>query len=142
MENTTATILVTGATGKTGRRLIPRLVARGRAVRAASRQPGDGRVAFDWHRPETWARALDGVGVIYLVPPELMEDATPVVAPFLERAHQAGVERVVLLSSLGVEFPDEPATSGRHELERLMRESGATWTLVSPGGFAQNFSES
>jgi nucleoside-diphosphate-sugar epimerase len=44
----TQTILVLGATGKTGRRLVPRLAARGVTVRAASRQSREGHTLFDW----------------------------------------------------------------------------------------------
>ena len=42
------TVLVLGATGKTGRRLVPRLRLRGLAVRAASRS---GATPFDWSAP-------------------------------------------------------------------------------------------
>ena len=60
------TVLVTGATGKTGRRLVPLLAGRGDTVRAATRHPGttiqDAQtVLFDWRHPGTYAPALDGV---------------------------------------------------------------------------------
>ncbi len=119
MSNTD-TILVLGATGKTGRRLLPLLSARGAKVRAASRKPGDGhgRTLFDWHQPDTYDPALAGVDSIYLVPPDLIEDATPIVAPFLDRAAHAGVKRIVLLSSMGVEFPNEGPGSARDSWKR------------------------
>jgi uncharacterized protein YbjT (DUF2867 family) len=138
---TTHTILVLGATGKTGRRLIPHLTARGATVRAASRQPGEGRTRFDWNEPDTFDPALIGADAIYLVPPDLVEDATPMVAPFLDRALRAGVRRVVLLSSMGVEFPNEGPGSGRDRLEQRVKGSGMDWTILRPGGFNQNFSE-
>ena len=46
--------LVLGATGKSGRRLVPLLEACGLTVRAASRQSGDGHVPFDWMNPGTY----------------------------------------------------------------------------------------
>ena len=52
-----ATVLVTSATGKTGRRVAERLAARGVTVRAGSRS---GATPFDWEAPETWAPALRG----------------------------------------------------------------------------------
>ena len=140
---TTKTILVLGATGKTGRRLLPYLSTRGATVRAASRQAGAGRTRFDWHDPDTYDPALTGADAIYLVPPDLIEDATPIVGPFLDRAVRAGVQRVVLLSSMGVEFPsdvDGPG-SGRARLEQQVKASGMEWTILRPGGFNQNFSE-
>src|SRR4051794_11218471 len=135
------TILVLGATGKTGRRLVTRLRARSMKVRAASRQPGDGRTLFDWDRPDTHGPALAGVDAVYLVAPELVEDPTSVTGPFLDRAKRAGVTRLVVLSSLGVEFPREDPASGRRKLERQAMASGLTWTILRPSGFAQNFSE-
>jgi uncharacterized protein YbjT (DUF2867 family) len=137
----TSTILVLGATGKTGRRLLPFLTARGATVRAASRQPGEDRTRFDWNQPDTYDPALIGADAIYLVPPDLIEEATPIVAPFLDRAVRAGVRRVVLLSSMGVEFPNEGPGSGRDRLEQLVKASGMEWTILRPGGFNQNFSE-
>jgi NAD(P)-dependent dehydrogenase (short-subunit alcohol dehydrogenase family) len=49
------TILVLGGTGKTGRRVVDRLEARGERVRVGSRsvQPG-----FDWENAGTWDTAL------------------------------------------------------------------------------------
>lgn len=137
----TNTVLVIGATGKTGRRLVPRLKARGVDVREASRRPSDGRTIFDWDRPDTYDPALAGVDAIYLVPPELVEDPTALVGPFLDCAAQLGVTSVVALSSLGSQFPNEAPASGRRKLEQRVRASGLTWTILRPSGFAQNFSE-
>lgn len=137
----TDTVLVLGATGKTGRRLVPQLRARGVNVRAASRKPGEGRVLFDWDRPDTHEPVLAGVDAVYLVGPELVEDPTAVIGPFLDRAEGAGVTRLVALSSMGVEFPHEDPESGRRKLERQVMASGLEWTILRPTGFAQNFSE-
>jgi uncharacterized protein YbjT (DUF2867 family) len=137
----TLTVLVIGATGKTGRRLVPLLADRGVSVRAASRQPGAGRTLFDWQRSETHAPALDGANAVYLIAPEMMEDPTALTGPFLDRVRQAGVERIVALSSLGVESPVEPAASGRLRLERQVMGSGIAWTILRASGFHQNFSE-
>ena len=137
----TDTVLVIGATGKTGRRLVPRLRALGVDVRAGSRRPAEGRTLFDWDRPDTHGPALAGADAVYLVGPELVEDPTAAVGPFLERSERAGVGRVVVLSSMGVEFPNEGPGSGRHKMEQQVKASGLEWTILRPGGFNQNFSE-
>lgn len=49
------TVLVTAASGKTGRRVAERLAARGVDVRAGSRK---GDVRFDWEDGSGWAPAL------------------------------------------------------------------------------------
>ena len=55
----TRPILVLGGTGKTGRRVVERLAARGLPTRVGSRS---GEPPFDWEDRSTWAPALAGVG--------------------------------------------------------------------------------
>ncbi|MCW2794693.1 NAD(P)H-binding protein, partial [Nocardioides sp.] len=67
------TVLVTGATGFIGRRLVPALAQRGVTVKAMTRNPdeyaGPGAAIYgDVHDPGSLAEALTGVDVaIYLV---------------------------------------------------------------------------
>ena len=59
--------LVTGGTGKTGRRVAERLRAGGVAVRAVSRSTDP---ALDWTDEGGWDAILDGVDALYLAPAE------------------------------------------------------------------------
>jgi len=90
------TILITGATGKTGSLVAAGTRAAGAPVRTAARHGAD--VPFDWYAPDTWAAALDGVRRAYLVPPPGF-DVAPAMLPFVRLAHDRGVERLVLLSN-------------------------------------------
>jgi uncharacterized protein YbjT (DUF2867 family) len=132
-------ILVTGATGKSGRRVVSQLRAKGLPVRAAAR---NGEHAFDWTDRGTWDAALEGVRSVYVV----QLDGTKLVRPFVERAVRHGVLRIVLASGRGIDDPDY-AKAGSGILEGLVdseaavRESGLEWTISRPGWFAQNFSE-
>lgn len=137
----TRSILVLGATGKSGRRLVPLLRQRGHQVRAASRRGLDGTVLFDWHRPETYAAALSDVDAVYLTPPELVVDPSAMVAAFLDQAVEAGVGKVVAVTSMGVEFPNEGPGTGRYEVEQRVKAAKLDWTILRPSGFNQNFSE-
>jgi uncharacterized protein YbjT (DUF2867 family) len=130
---TNPTILVLGATGKTGRRVSTRLAADGHAVRAGSRS-ADPR--FDWEDPATWATAVAGVGSIYLTyqPDLAFPEAADRVAGVVEAAKAAGVHRIVLLSGR-----NEP---GARAAEQIVEQSGLEWTLLVASFFAQNFSES
>jgi len=125
--------LVTGGTGKTGRRVVDRLTVRGRPVRIGSRT---GNPPFDWDRPETWAAALDGVTAAYLAyaPDLAFPGAADTVGEFARRAVGAGVRRLVLLSGRG----EEGALAG----ERAVAAAGAEWVVVRSAFFAQNFTES
>ncbi|GGZ32665.1 NmrA family protein [Streptomyces inusitatus] len=125
-----------GATGKTGRRLVPLLRAAGHRVRAASRS---GEVTFDWDRPDTWAPALDGANTVQLVAPE---DPEPVGA-LVRQAVAGGVTRFVVLSGRGIEHSGDSSDfgAGMAEAERAVRESGVEWTVIRPNNFNQNFDE-
>lgn len=137
----TLSVLVLGATGKSGRRLVPLLSEQGVNVRAASRRGLAGTTTFDWHKPETYDAALAGIDAVYLTPPELVVDPTGLTGPFLARAAEAGVRKVVAVTSMGVEFPNEGPGTGRYELEQQVIASGLEWTILRPSGFNQNFSE-
>lgn len=134
-------ILILGATGKTGRRLVPMLAGKGQSVKLASRSARPGHVHFDWGTPKTWRPALRNVGAIYLIAPDFVEDPSAEIAAFLDVARQTGVHRVVAVSSLGATFPGEPAGSGRRNVEAAIMGSGLGWTILRPSGFHQNFTE-
>ncbi|MEU0526596.1 NAD(P)H-binding protein [Streptomyces niveus] len=132
-------ILVTGATGKTGRRVAGQLRAKGLPVRAAAR---NGEHVFDWTDSRTWDAALEGVRSLYIV----QLDGTKLVRPFVERAVRHGARRIVLASGRGIDDPDYAKDSGGVldgilDSEAAVRESGLEWTISRPGWFAQNFSE-
>ena len=124
--------LVLGGTGKIGRRVVERLLARGVPTRVGSRS---GRPPFDWENTSTWAPALEGVRSAYVsYSPDLaFPGATETVGAFAELAIQSGVSRLVLLAGRG-----EPEAE---EGEEAVRESGADLTVLRSTFFAQNFSE-
>jgi uncharacterized protein YbjT (DUF2867 family) len=64
-------VLVTGATGKTGKSLVAQLREKGVDYRAGSRR---GEPPFDWTNPETWDAALEGVASVYLLAPSTVDD--------------------------------------------------------------------
>jgi len=128
------TILVLGATGKTGRRVVRHLRADGNEVRAASRS---GEVRFDWTEPGTWAAAVDGAKAVYLIAPE---EPGPIEG-FVKQAVQAGVERFVVLSGRGIDHAEGRFGPGMVEAERVVATSGVGWTVLRANNFNQNFTE-
>jgi uncharacterized protein YbjT (DUF2867 family) len=118
-----STVLVLGATGKTGRRVTELL---GPAARPASRSSA---TKFDWSLPVTWEPAVAGATAAYVVPPE----NPAALADFVPVAVQAGVTRLVLLSMRGAP-EDDP-------FEAAIKNSGAEWTILRPTWFMQNFDE-
>ena len=128
-------ILITGGTGKTGRRIADRLAARGRPIRIGSRA---GSPAFDWDEPAGWAAALRGVRTAYLsyYPDIAVPGADRTISAFAAAAVEAGVRRLVLLSGRG-----EPAATEVERAERVVQSAGAEWTVLRCSWFNQNFSE-
>jgi uncharacterized protein YbjT (DUF2867 family) len=126
-------ILVTGGTGKIGRRVVERLGERRLPVRVGSRSR---KPAFDWENPETWAGALYGVeSVLISYYPDLaVPGAMGTVRSFADLAVLAGVRRLVLVSGRGEEEAQRA--------EQVVQEAGAEWTIVRCAWFSQNFSES
>ena len=131
-EETTRTTLVIGATGKTGARVAARLRDRGAPVEPASRSSA---TYFDWTDPDSWVEALDGVDATYITyfPDLALPGAAETVRAFVDVALDRGVRRHVLLAGRGEE--------GAERAERLLMGSGADWTILRCGFFAQNFSE-
>jgi uncharacterized protein YbjT (DUF2867 family) len=125
--------LITGGTGKTGRRIAERLAARGRPVRIGSRS---GTPPFDWDDQASWAAALEGVHATYLsyYPDLAVTGAASTVAAFAAAAVDAGVRRLVLLSGRG--------EREAQRAERAVQSAGAEWTILQCSWFSQNFSES
>jgi uncharacterized protein YbjT (DUF2867 family) len=132
-NDTQATTLVLGATGKTGRRVVERLRARGLPVRAGSRS---GAPPFHWEDLSTWAPAVQGAASAYVsyFPDLAVPGAPEAVGAFVEQALQSGTRRLVLLSGRGEEEAQRA--------ERVLQDSGADWTIVRCSWFSQNFSES
>ncbi|MBP2329439.1 uncharacterized protein YbjT (DUF2867 family) [Kibdelosporangium banguiense] len=124
--------LVIGGTGTTGRRVVERLAAQGHPVRIGSRS---GQPPFVWEDPDTWKAALHGVDRVYVVHPDLTQPAAAEqIDAFSRTAVACGARRLVLLSGRG--------DATLHAVEDGLKNSGADWTVIRPGWFNQNFSES
>jgi len=134
-------VLVTGATGFIGSRLVPELVDRGHRVRAMTRHPerydGPGDpVAGDVGDPGTLAAPLDGVDVaVYLVhslDDDDFEDKDAEAArAFGLAAAASGTRQIVFLGGLGKDGTDLSAhLRSRREVERLLGGSGVPVTVL------------
>ncbi|MGW7449712.1 SDR family oxidoreductase [Kitasatospora sp. NPDC054795] len=134
-------ILVTGATGNIGRSLLEELRACGPGpLRGLTRDGARARFPEgvevregDLADPASLAPALDGVRSLFLVS-RIGSDAG-----ILDAARRAGVEHVVLVSSVTVEtHPHLGPARENADVERLVMDSGMAWTVLRPTQFASN----
>jgi uncharacterized protein YbjT (DUF2867 family) len=134
MSDDTREILVLGGTGKTGRRVVEGLRARGVPVRVGS-TGGDPR--FDWEDRATWAPAVAGTRAVYIsYYPDLAVPGAPAAVGELSRLAVAlGVRRLVLVSGRGEE------EAQRSEQVMQAAAAGIEWTVVRCSFFNQNFDE-
>ena len=143
---TTEIVLVTGATGNTGRPLVELLSNRGVPVRAMVRSAaGRERLAglpievviADFDDPTAMSTALDGVERTYLVTPS-SERAQEQQERFVELAAKAGVQHLVKLSQLAAD-EGSPVRFLRYHaaVERRIRERSIGFTFLRPNLYFQ-----
>lgn len=136
-----STVLVTGATGFIGRRLVPALIDDGHTVRAMTRRPdsydGPGEpVGADVSDPDSLAAALHGVDVaIYLVhsldDPDFERKDAEAARNFSKAAAAAGVRQIVYMGGLGADDGDLSAhLRSRREVEGLLGQDGVPVTVL------------
>ncbi len=134
-----AQVLLTGATGYVGGRLLHRLEASGREVRCLTRRPealatriaeGTEVVAGDVLDAASLRRAMEGVEVAYYLV-HSMETSTRFEAldrtaarNFAQAARAAGVRRIVYLGGLGSGDRLSPHLASRQEVGAILRSSG------------------
>jgi len=134
-------ILVTGAGGNAGGGVVRGLLEVGADVRGLVRPGSEAQVpagveavAGDLNDPRTLDEPLAGVDAAFLLSGYEGIDRT------LAKMRDAGVERVVLLSSSAAPGGDLDNAVARYHIlsERAVRESGLPWTFLQPNSFMSN----
>ncbi|MFD6396039.1 SDR family oxidoreductase [Nocardia sp. NPDC060249] len=139
-------IVVTGATGNIGSTLVGLLVDAGAQVRAVSRgtrpielPTGVQHTVADLGDLDSLSDALEGADALFLLitGEQLMTGPEP--ALLLKTVADAGVRRVVFVSSQGaVTRPQSDGYARTIAFERALVESGLEWTALRPGAFFTN----
>ena len=130
----TQKILVLGANGKTGSRVIERLQNNKNVeIKIGSRTA---EIPFDWENPETWNAVLTGTDAVYITfqPDLAVPSAVEIIHKFTVLASKLGVQKMVLLSGRG--------EKEAQVCEEIVKNTAKNWTIVRASWFNQNFSES
>lgn len=141
-------LLVTGAGGFAGRRLVRRLRAAGHTVTGLDRSPAPDQdpaegLRADLNHPEDYAAALRGVRtVLHLAAAtgkasrkEHFRSNARGTECLLEQCREAGVERLLFVSTIAVKFPDKRRyyyAQAKARAEAAVRDSGLSFVIVRP----------
>ncbi len=147
-------ILVTGETGNVGSEVVKQLVSSSSSdqsiIRAAVhsrinagkfRQYGETVeiVSMDYNKPETIAAAFKKVGKLFLLTlPSL--NMTDISSKVVSEAKKNGVRHIVKLSVFGADAEPGIIIGRLHrQEEKIIEESGITYTFLRSSAFMQNF---
>lgn len=142
-------ILVTGATGYIGGRLVPRLIATGHSVRVLVRDPAKLRgvpwaddveiVRGDLSDASSLDSAMDGIEVLYYLVHSMgtrgdFEAQESIAAENTARAAlKAGVKRIVYLGGLHPQGELSAHLRSRAEVGRILMDSGVPTAALQAG---------
>src|SRR5687768_4865291 len=112
-------VLVLGANGKTGSRVLQRLNALGWPTQIGSRSATP---KFDWEDDSTWTDVLKNIHSVYVsfYPDLALPGAVALIKKFTQVALKNGAQKLVLLSGRG----EEEAQA----CEEIVMRSGVDWT--------------
>lgn len=160
MSERSAPVLVLGASGETGRRVVQRLIDYDLAARALVRRPehvnqllgsgveliiGDALDDHALHQAIVGARAVISVlgsrSITDLAKIERIE--VDAVIKLIQQATAAGIDQIVLCSSMGAETPDRlpplaDVLRANRRAEQALEASGVGYTIVRPGGLTND----
>ncbi|MGJ4970194.1 MULTISPECIES: NmrA/HSCARG family protein [unclassified Bradyrhizobium] len=139
------TILVTGATGTVGRRVVEQLVRRGADVRALVRDPGKAKLPAgvqiaqgDLLDVDSLRGAFSGVSTLFLLNAVTPDEFTQALIA-LNLVREAGIERIVYLSVIhGDVYVNVPHFAGKFAVERMIEQMGLNATILRPAYFMNN----
>jgi len=141
-------ILVTGASGKTGRAIISALAAHGQHVRGLVHRPEQvdavrasgvaETVVGDLMQPVDLLRACQGVASIYHICPNLHGDEVGVARRLIDAAVASGVPRFVYHSVLHPQTEAMPHHWQKLRVEEMLLTTSLAYTILQPEAYMQN----
>jgi uncharacterized protein YbjT (DUF2867 family) len=123
------TVLVIGAAGDLGRRVVRFLEERGAQVRPFTRRDG-----YDLANPSSLDAACAGIRTLFLQSSPSREQVA-LEANAVEAAERAGVERIVKLSNIPIPGLDGGLHGNHRASERRLAASPVASTVVQPSFF-------
>ncbi|HRH76139.1 MAG TPA: NmrA family NAD(P)-binding protein, partial [Cellvibrionaceae bacterium] len=138
-------ILVTGANGRVGSKVVEQLLARGVQLRALVRDrikanfpPMVEVVEGDFLEPDSLRPALAGITSVFLLNAVAGDEVTQALN-VLNLIQEAGVRRLVYLSVMHSDrYVNVPHFAGKFAVERMIEQMGISATILHPAYFMEN----
>lgn len=145
-------VLVSGASGQTGRNILEQLVAMKERIDIVAGVYSEEaknqekilekynvpQVKLDGLKPETVERALEDVDTLILLPIG-HEKRQSIGKNFIEAASKQQVKRVIMISTFGAENKDYYFPKQFRPIEEMLEQSSIpAWTIVRPNFYAEN----
>lgn len=150
MPNTSPRILVTGASGQLGRRVIRQLLDRARPAQivAAVRNPeaaadlaalGVELRRADYEQPATLAAAFAGIDRLLLISSNAVGKRVPQHRAVIDAAKAAGIGRIAYTSILHADRSAIGLADEHRRTEALLQASGLPTALLRNGWYTENY---
>lgn len=137
-------VFVYGGSGLVGGHLVTELQKQGHEVWAGSRKPESQKSSANLH----WVFAdssnltkglevLEQVDAAYFLSPPGQTNQYEILSPWIEKAKQVRLKKLVLMTAMGVDHTPPEAPFRKTEI--LLEGAGIPWNIIRPNWFMQNF---
>lgn len=137
-------VFVYGGSGLVGGHLVTELQKQGHEVWAGSRKPESQKSSANLH----WVFAdssnltkglevLEQVDAAYFLSPPGQTNQYEILSPWIEKAKQVRLKKIVLMTAMGVDHAPPEAPFRKTEI--LLEGAGIPWNIIRPNWFMQNF---
>jgi uncharacterized protein YbjT (DUF2867 family) len=141
-------ILITGATGKTGKAVIRALTEKGQSVKALiyhadqsqeiERLGANEVIVGDLRAPQILEKALQGVNSVYHICPNIHPDEITIGQLIIDAAVATRISHFVYHSVLHPQIEAMPHHWKKMRVEELLFEANLPYTILQPAVYMQN----
>lgn len=141
-------ILVTGASGNTGSRIVRALSKRDQIVRTLIRKSnlkdrmislGAAEVVYgDMYDDQSLLAAINNSSIVIHICPPMNPDESEIAMRIIEHCISTGLERLILYSVLHPLISGVPHHQNKLNAERALVESGQKYTILQPSRYMQH----
>jgi NAD(P)H dehydrogenase (quinone) len=139
-------ILVTGASGKTGRTIMDALLSKGYAVKALIHSPIQAQsldvridpIIGDMKSKEDMNRAMTAVTAVYHICPNMHPDEVAIGKYAIQAAKKNGVRHFVYHSVLHPQIKEMAHHWKKMQVEGLLFKTDMDFTILQPAAYLQN----